>query len=1149
MKFVFPLVVALLSFAALPALAQRELHDIPDPRVEAQLKAFKLIDGAKISLFASEPDIVNPIQMNWDADGRLWVVCSKLYPLIQPGAKEEDRIVVLEDTNGDGVADNATNFASDLHIPTAVLPGDGGAYVANSTEVLFLKDTDGDGVADQRHIVLSGFGTEDTHHLVHTFRWGPEGMLWMNQSIYIHTHLETPYGIRRLLGGGMWHYRPETRRAEVFMKGLVNPWGHAFDQWGQSFMTDGAGTEGIHFVFPRSVYLTSPGATRILHGMNPGQPKHCGLEFLDSPHVPDSLRGTLAAPDFRGNRINLFRLTDQGSSYLSTQLADLVSSSHGAFRPIDVKMGPDGAIYVADWYNPIIQHGEVDFRDPRRDHTHGRIWRITFEGRPLDKAPKISGVSESELVAQLSSDSAWARNAATVELRSRPAENVLAALDKASAPANSDPELFALRKVWASQIVNHFDHKAAVQLVHASHPKIRAAALRALYYDAADHPETFAVASEAIHDPDLQVRLWAVSVLAQCPSSDTVKVALGALDGVTADEELDFAVWSICREHADRWRASAAEKNPFSSLSQLLFAVRALNEPVAVGQILSAMESGTLSTDGDIASIADWIAKVGSADDLARLFRFAMVEKTTPSQQLSLLSALKNAAEQRKLQPTGDLSELSHFLQSDQEALFEQAASLAGHWKLEAARPALAKALQSDAGSNERLRATLDGLVTLGGPDTAKLLEQIARDPKASYRLRSFAAIGRATTHPKLGAALALIVLADSPDGHDPFGIYDSFLSRKGAVTALTEALAETTLPQAIALTGVNKAKGSSGGTADLIAALEKAGNLTAMKTALSPDEMAAVMKEVASQGDPHLGEAIYRRPALQCTVCHAIGGIGGKIGPDLVSIGASAPVDYLIESLLEPSKKIKEGYHTVLVTRKDGTSFAGAIAREDTDEVVIRDAAGKENRIPKSEVAKQEISPVSLMPPGLTASLREDEFVNLVRFLSELGKDGAFQTTPTRYIRQWQTMHPHSATQERSWHYGYSIFTQAVADYAWTPIYSIVSGAIPAAELPDVVGKRRDNLGVIRTYLDAKSAGPVKIKVTGQLSALELFIDEEAVPLPKEGSEATLTLNRKEAGRFLLTLVGSKAQNFSSVSVELLDDSTKIQTIDLQNF
>lgn len=1139
----FLVILAVAQLGCGIGFSQNGLRDIPDTDVEAQLKAFKLPEGAKINLFASEPMINKPLHMNWDARGRLWVVGSSMYPQIEPGQEEVDKLFVIEDTDGDGVADESTIFADELHIPSAVLPGDGGVYVVNSTELIFLEDTDDDGKADRRTVMLSGFGTEDTHHLVHTLRYGPEGMIWFNQSIYIHSHVETPYGVRRMLGGGMWHFRPETRRLEPFMLGLINPWGHAFDEYGQSFLTDGAGGEGINFVFPRSVFRTSPGATRVLPGLNPGQPKHCGLEVATGRHVPEDWVGTMMAPDFRGHRINRFRLSENGTAaYTSTQIEDLVSSSHRAFRPIDVKMGPDGAIYIADWYNPIIQHGEVDFRDPRRDHQHGRIWRISFEGRDLVERPNIVDASPEELHALLGAPEGWTREQATAELRTREFADFEAIISKA--PETNDIETLAeqqLRDLWAMQAMNQFDQGLVDSLMNAPKAEIRAAALRALYYHAGDNEKAFAIAEKAVADEHPRVRLWAVSVLAQLDHPDTVKVALHALDGIDdPDEFLDFAVWSICREHEGRWLPGISDGNPFDSTRQLLFALRAVNKPVGIPLILAALEGGELSSDADVNDVADFLARAGNPQQLDALFGWALGEDRTSAQQGIVLQALNDAANLRKLQPAGDPARLNRFFETDNADLFAKAATLTGAWKLEAARPLLEKTFLEAAKQDAKARAALDGLIGLGGQPTAQFLAKIAQDAEASYKLRSLAVIGRTRQNPKAGAELALAVLKTAPEGKDPHGIFDAFLKSKQGPPALATLLNQQdpgSIPQEIALVGVQKASSAATKPEGLVKALQKAADLKPMKTQLTPDEMERMMSLVAEKGDPHRGESVYRRAALQCLVCHAIGGAGGVIGPDLVSIGSSAPVDYLIESLLEPSKKIKEGYHTTLVTTKKGEAFAGAIAREDANELVVRDAAGIEHRIPKAEIASNQISPVSLMPPGLTAQLREDEFVDLVRFLSELGKDGDFKTPANRFVRHWQTLQPHERTRDAIGHYGEKIFAEDFNTYVWTPMYATVDGGLPADELPQVVGRGANRYGVGRFFLDVTQAGEVPLKISGKLKDLHLFLGEEEVKLPEEGDTAEISLDLKP-GQHRLTVAGLLGWGFDEVTVELTGDA-----------
>jgi putative membrane-bound dehydrogenase-like protein len=237
--------------------AQRNLTEIPNPDPDVERASFQVADGFEVKLFAADPRIAKPIQMNFDPQGRLWVASSEVYPQIEPGQKANDKILILEDTNRDGLADKTTVFADGLLIPTGVEPGDGGVYVANSTELLHFSDTDGDGKADRRRVVLSGFGTEDTHHILHTLRWGYDGCLYMNQSIYIHSHVETPQGVKRLNAGGVWRFRPENMQLDVFDYGLVNSWGHHFDKFGQHFQTDGAGGEGINYAIPGAYYFTT----------------------------------------------------------------------------------------------------------------------------------------------------------------------------------------------------------------------------------------------------------------------------------------------------------------------------------------------------------------------------------------------------------------------------------------------------------------------------------------------------------------------------------------------------------------------------------------------------------------------------------------------------------------------------------------------------------------------------------------------------------------------------------------------------------------------------------------------------------------------------------------------------------------------------
>ena len=1103
------------SLTTLPAFAQRGLKDIPDPDPIKQAAAFNLPEGMEIQLVASDPMIAKPVQMNFDSKGRLWLVSSGMYPHIVPGAEENDKVLILEDTNGDGVADKRTIFADNLHIPTAVLPADGGAYVANSTEIIFLKDTDGDGKADQRRVVLSGFGTEDTHHIVHTFEQGPDGMLYFLQSIYIHSHLETPYGVRRLMGGGIWHFRPETQRAEILSKGLINPWGFIFDEHGQTFATDGAGGHGINDIFPRSVFRTSPGAKRIVDGLNPGQPKLCGLEILSGSHIPEKLRGVLIAPDFRGHRINAYRLNPEGSSYNSTRIDDFLSSSHRAFRPIDVKMGPDGALYIADWYNPIIQHGEVDFRDDRRDHSRGRIWRVTFKGQPLIEKKDFSKFSIKELLAHTISKERVHREQARNELRTR--TNVLPELSAWSSRLSDD--FSRMQAMWNHQAVNHTAVELIKSLLASDDPRYRSAALRVIYHRHTEVPGGGDIVKKAINDQNGRVRLWAVSCLAQMPGPDSVPTALQALNH-PVDKTMDFALWSIVREHQEYWAPKFEAGKPVfgDKLPHLIFAMKALGKSLSLESIFTSLDNGTL-TPTERKDAISVISQVGSANDLSRLFRLAPKEPV-------ILDQLVTAAQIRKLQPTEGKEQLLPFLDSKKPTVFASAAKLAGLWKFAPARNKLVTAFTQ---SPAKRQAAAEGLRLFGDEETIKFFLKLSKEsPDEATRVIAVKELAKIA--PDRAAASAVTLLQQDKAGKDEHRLFTSFLQSARASTSLAKALEGKTLPTKIATLGLQRAGTSGRPPKDLMAALQLSGKLKPMSQQPSSADMAKLIERVRTEGDPHRGETVYRRADLQCIACHAIGGVGSPIGPDLVSIGASAPVDYLITSLLNPNDKIKEGYHTTLVSEKNGNAHTGGLVSESDTEVVLRDYAGQMNRIARSDIKNITISPVSMMPPGLTTGLREDQFIDLVRFLSELGKDGDFKVSAKPIIRDYLILQPHPRTVDGMGHYGTAVFAEKFEGYQWQTYGSKVSGELLPSELPKVRGRGRNTWGVARFGITQK--GKVKLKIN-DTTLLDLFAGKKEIVLPEKGPAIIELAGNEDPEHF--TLAVNSAYRQAPVLLEIV--------------
>lgn len=1124
--------------------AQDDLRAIPDPDPMVQKEMLHVAEGFEVNLFAAEPMVVKPIQMNWDAKGRLWVAGSTAYPQLRPGEKPNDKIYVLEDTNGDGVADKSTVFADGLLMPTGILPGDGGVYVANSTEIIHLRDTNGDGKADQRRVVLSGFGTADTHHLIHTFRWGPEGKLYFNQSIYIFSHVETPHGVRRLEGGGVWQLRPETLELDVYARGLVNPWGLQFDRWGQSFLTDGAGGEGINYGFPGAAFTAAQGAERTLAGLNPGQPKHSGLEVVSGRHLPESWAGSLITNDYRANRINRFVLEEHGSGFTSEQVDDLLWSNHVAFRPIDVTIGPDGAIYIADWYNPIIQHGEVDFRDERRDQQRGRIWRITAKDRPEVEPPDLVNADIRELLDALKLPEKWTRTQARQVLKERGKNDVIDGLEEWLGELDSGEEEYEhhlLEALWVYQAKDVVNESLLTELLNAGDHRARAAALRTLYYWQERVDDALGHLKIAVEDPHPKVQQEAVIALRRLRIAEAAETALVVLNG-SMDEYLDFALWQTIRELEPYWMDRLmADPDFLSNSKQRAFALKSVDNPDAVrllARLYREEQVPEVYHDDVLRSVARW----GDIPELNTLYDLAMGNAPIHNDgRAAYLAALEDAANRQDKKPDRDLNRIASFIESDDEELSLSAVRLIGNWGLTDHRDKLEHLANS---SNRQMQQTsLRALAALGDEESHQVLMDISVHGD-SPELRKMAVIEVSSFDSRKAAALAVDLLQNWEEGPDPVELFRAFFGRTEATRALADKLSKNEIPEELARAGRQAMqqgipwyrRGDEDSTA-LAEALEASGGTLPperMPQDLSARQINDLEREVRTTADPARGEKIYRMNTLMCMNCHAIGGAGGIVGPDLSSLGRSAPTDNIIHALIEPNRNIKEGYELTRVERADGSSVMGTLIRQTTSEVVMRDAADREVAIPASRVEALETVPGSLMPPGLTSRLEREEFVDLVGFLSQLGEPGEFRVPNTQVVRRWRVMDDDASAAGLIRDNGMAYAAEEDSQLRWRNTYSTVAGSLPLDELPALELQPGRQYSFLRFEVDVTVAGNVALSLTSP-DDIQAWVGGQPLDLTAGGIQVEL-----DEGTHRFTLAVDRTNyTAETLQIELLEADT----------
>jgi hypothetical protein len=504
-----------------------------------------------VNLFASEeqfPELENPVQFAWDAKGRLWVCCMPTYPQYLPGHAPNDKVLILEDKDADGKADTCKVFADGLHVPTGIALGDGGAYVAQQPNLVFLKDTDGDDKADVRQIMLHGFDSADSHHSISAFTWDKGGALYFEEGTFHHTQVESPYGPRRLVNAGVFRWEPRTSRFDVFVSySFANPWGHYVDSWGQNFVADASG--GANYwgtAFSGDVdYPRKHGGMKQFLKMQ-WRPT-AGCELVSSRNFPDDVQGDYLLNNCIGFQGVLhYKMKDDGadpnnpqSGFSATPVDPLLKCTDENFRPVDLEFGPDGALYVCDWYNPLVGHMQHSIRDPNRDHGHGRIYRIHYTKKPLVKPVKIDGESIATLLNYFKTEpEERTRERVRLELRSRKTDEVLAEAKKWLAGIDkADPnyEHHRLEVLWLHQQHDMVNNDLLKQVLGSPDYRARSAATRVLCYWRDRVSEPFKLLQTLVNDEHPRVRLEAVRALSFFDSQEAIDIATESLIYPTDD--------------------------------------------------------------------------------------------------------------------------------------------------------------------------------------------------------------------------------------------------------------------------------------------------------------------------------------------------------------------------------------------------------------------------------------------------------------------------------------------------------------------------------------------------------------------------------------------------------------------------------------